>query len=101
MDPWTELKHYPVIKATQEQIILSNNININILLENVNAIDKMVGIPLTFTIQGYFSNMPIMWLLPQFAINNVLLQSFDNETCIIINTLQAGEYKQLNSLYFL
>jgi len=48
MDKWTELKHYPVIKVTQEQTNVSNHINIKIFLENV--IDKMVGIPLTFTL---------------------------------------------------
>jgi len=40
MDSWTELKHYPVIKVTQEQTNVSNYINITIFLENVNAIDN-------------------------------------------------------------
>jgi len=38
-----------------------------------------------------------MWLLSQ-GNDNVILLSFDNETFTIVNKLQAGEYKQLNSL---
>jgi len=102
MGPWTELKHYPVIKVTQEQTNVSNRINIKIFLENVNAIDRMVWIPLTYTSAQeyfYFTNITDrLWLLSQFAVNNVVLQSLNNETFIIINILQAGEYKQLSSL---
>jgi len=100
MDPWTELKHYPVIKVTQEQINVSNNINIKIFLENVNAMDKMVGMPLTFSLAQrdfYFTNITRLWLSPQSGIDNVILQSYNNKT-FTINTQQAGEYKQLSSL---
>jgi len=99
MDPWTELKYYPMIKV--EETNVSNHINIKIFLENVNAIDKMVGIPLTFNLShgySYFNNMSTLWLLPQSGINNVILQFLNNETFTIINILQAGEYKQLSSL---
>jgi len=94
MDPWTELKNYPVIKVTQEQTNVSNHINIKIFLENVNAMDKMVGIPLTFSLAqrySYFINMTIIWLSPQSGINNAILLSLNNETFTIINTLKAGE----------
>jgi len=101
MDKWTELKHYPVIKVTQEQTNVSNYMNIEIFLENINAIDKMVGIPLTYTLaQGYsnFTKITRQWLFPQFGIDNIQFQSLNNEIFTIINILQAGEYKQLSSL---
>jgi len=41
MDPWTKLKHYPMIKVTQEQADASNLINIIIFLDDISAIDKM------------------------------------------------------------
>jgi len=101
MNPWTKLKHYPVIKVTQEQTNVSNHINTKIFLENVSAIDKVVGIPLTFTLfQGYSlndKNMPL-WLSPQFGIDNIILLSLGNESFTIVNKLQAGEYKQFNLL---
>jgi len=102
MDPWTKLKHYPVIKVMQEKTNVSNHINIKIFLENVNAINRMVGIPLSLTLfQGYSindKNMPF-WLSPQFAqIDNIILFSLGNESFTIVNKLQAGEYKQFNSL---
>jgi len=102
MDPWTKLKHYPVIKVTQEQTNVSNHINIIIFLENVNAIDKMVGIPLTYTAaqrNSYFTKITRLWLSP--TVNNLILQSLNNETFTIINTLQAGKYKQLSLLCLL
>jgi len=101
MDPWTELKHYPAIKVTQQQINDSNYININIFFENINAIDKIVDIPLTYTLaQGYsnFTEMTRLWSSPYFAIKHIILQPFNNETCIIMNVLQAGKYKQLSLL---
>jgi len=101
MDKWKELKYYPVIRVTQEQINVSN-INISIFLENVNAIDKMVGIPLTFTLFQRYSHSnntlhsnKTLWLLPQFGIDSIILPPLDNETFTIVNKLQAGEYKQL------
>jgi len=41
MDLWTKLKHYPMIKVTQEQADASNLINIIIFLDDISAIDKM------------------------------------------------------------
>jgi len=98
MDPWTELKHYPVIKVTQEQTNVSNDINIIIFLENVNAIDKMVGIPLPFFLFLGYSHLNNIsrWLFPEFVISDNI-HHFNNGTFAITNTLQAGEY-QLSSL---
>jgi len=99
MDPWAELKHYPVIKVTQEQI--NDSSDIKIFFGNINAIDNTVGIPLTYTLaQGYsnFTEITRLWSSLHFAIEHIILQPLNNETCIIMNVLQAGKYKQLSLL---
>jgi len=95
MDPWTKLKHYPVIKVTEQQADLLNHMNIKILFENINAFNKTMVIPLSFTTQEdhYFNNtQPRVWL-QSFETDKINLQSLNDEMYIIINIQQAGKYK--------
>jgi len=94
MDPWTKLKHYPVIKVTEQQADFLNHMNIKILIENVNAFNKTMAIPLSFTTQEdlYFNNtQPRVWL-QSFETDKINLQSLKDEY-IIMNIQQAGKYK--------
>jgi len=99
INPWIRLNHYPILKVTQY-----DSFHVKISIEN--ALDQIVGIPVTFTTESYsnFNNTSPyynMWLTqPHMNIyGNSILLRLDLSDLIIINIQQAGKYN--NKTYFL
>jgi len=92
MNSWIRLNYCPVLKVTQHGLF-------HVKLSIENALDQMVGIPVTFTTENY-SNFNKTYRNSNIwsDMNNILLR-LNLSSWIIINIQQTGKYN--NKTYFL
>lgn len=88
MNSWMQLNHYPIIKTEQH-----NDTHVKIFVENIDALDQMMWIPIYIQICSLFNNTCYdrIWLM-QSTTNNYTIFPLYNEW-MILNVQQAGEYK--------
>jgi len=91
MNPWTQLKHYLVLKVTQSEF------NLRIFLENYDPSNhEMLWIPVTyytyFRFKPIFTHSRLRWLKPSHKKSYLDIPGNFKTGWIIVNIDEAGKY---------